>query len=168
MELAERLRADGTAKGLCHDYQTKLSACTSVSELVGLFIKGIDFCINQDFPTLDFMRERFKGKCEPYGAFVDDHVEETDLTHAVLNGACTAGLRYDGYKVARVYVRHTSLCAVGVSGHAIVTIDAFDQSHVHVAVAGSNAKVFVNVYGKAKVECEGDGITVINKNKNTY
>ena len=168
MELAEQLRTDGTAKGLCQLYQTKLGACSSVEELVKLFIKGIDFCVNNDFPTLDFMRENFKGKSEPYGAFVDDEVDASNLTHAVLNGACLACLDYNGYKVARVYARHTSVAAVTVSGHAIVTIDAFDKSELHVAVAGNDARVLVNVYGDAKVECLGNGIKVLNNNKNTY
>ncbi len=168
MELAEKLRTDGTAKGLCQQYQTKLSACSSVDELVKLFFKGIDFCVNNDFPTLDFMREHFKGKSEQYGGFVDDDVDASNLTHAVLNGACTARLEYNGFKVARVYARHTSECAVNVSEHAYVTIDAFDKSHLYVAVAGNDARVLVNVYGDAKVECLGNGIKVINNNKNTY
>ena len=48
-----------------------------------------------------------------------------------------------------------------------LTIEAFDSSHLVVAVAGSNAQVIVNKYGDAQVECIGSGIKVNNTGKST-
>ena len=76
MELNDQLKKDGKAKGLCRDYQRKIGASRSIEDLVKLFIKGIDFCVINNYPTLDFMREHFKGKSEPFGGFVDDDVPE--------------------------------------------------------------------------------------------
>ena len=64
--------------------------------------------------------------------------------------------------------RHDSHSAVNVSDNAIVTIDAFDNSYLYVAVAGTDAKVLVNLYGNAKADIEGVGIEVRQMNKNTY
>jgi hypothetical protein len=115
------------------------------------------------------MRKNFKGKSEPYGGYVDDEI--TGLRNApdvVLNGGCKAMLEYDEYSVSRIYIRHSSQAAVNVSDHAIVTIDAFDSSHLVVAVAGGDAQVLVNKYGDAQVECIGSGIKVNSINKKTY
>lgn len=167
-QLAEQLRADGIAKGLCQAYRMKIRESNSIEGLVKLFIKGIDFCVINDYPTLDFMRDNFRGKSEPYGAHVDDEVDEANLPHCVLNGQCKAFLRYDGYSVSRVYARHDTQAAVNVADHAFVTVDAFDHSHLAIAVAGNDAKVLVNVYGDAQVECIGSGIQVKRINKKTY
>lgn len=166
MELKKQLKQDGIAKGLCSQYQGLIDRSQSIEALVRLFIRGIDFCIKHDYPTLEFMRENFKGKSEPYGGYVDDEI--TGLRNApdvVLNGGCKAMLEYDEYSVSRIYIRHSSQAAVNVSDHAIVTIDAFDSSHLVVAVAGSDAQVIVNQYDDAKVECIGSGIKVKNIGK---
>lgn len=169
MELNRQLKQDGIAVGLCSQYQGLLERSDTVEKMVKLFFRGIDFCIKNDYPTLEFMRKNFKGKSEPYGGYVDDEI--TGLRNApdvVLNGDCKAMLEYDEYSVSRLYVRHSSHAAVNVSDHAVLTIDAFDNSHLTVAVAGGNAQVIVNKYGDAQVDCIGSGIKVNSINKKTY
>ena len=152
MELVQQLKEDGKAKGLCRMWQMKLRTGLDYEQLIQLYIKGIDFCISEN-----------------YGVFVDDAVtDKVNLPDVVLNGDCKAMLEYDGYSVSRVYARHDSHSAVNVSDNAIVTIDAFDNSYLYVAVAGTDAKVLVNLYGNAKADIEGVGIEVRQMNKNTY
>ena len=168
MNLINQLKEDGTAKGLCRMWRIKLQPDLSVKELAKLYIDGIDFCISEDYPTLDFLRDHFKGSCEPYGVFVDDEVSEHNTPDVVLNGYCKAILEYDGYTVSRIYARHNTQGAVNVSDNAIVTVDAFDNSNLVIAVAGSDAQVIVNIYGNARVEAIGSGIEIKKHNKTTY
>lgn len=170
MELVELLRKDGVRKRLCQQYQGLLKGDLSIEDLVKLFIGGVDFCIKYNYPTLDFMREHFKGKSEPYGAFVDDEIVEplVNVPDVVMNGDCKAMAEYNGFTVSRIFARHNTQMSVNVADHAIVTIDAFDNTFLAIAVSGSNAQVIVNLYGDAKVDCIGTGINVINKNQNTY
>lgn len=169
MELIKRLKDDATAKGLCRLWQGKLKPGLSTHALIRLYISGLDFCVCEDFPTLDFLREYFKGVSEPYGVYIDDDIAElVNRPDTVLNGSCKAFLEYSGYSVCRVFARHTSKASVCVSDHAIVTIDAFDNTDIVVSTAGVNSQVTVNLYGKACVECIGSGITVRKYNKRTY
>lgn len=168
MDLINQLKDDGTSKGLCRQWRMKLQPGMSVEDLANLYIKGIDFCISEDYPTLDFLRKHYKGLCEPYGVFVDDMVKERNAPDVVLNGDCKAILEYDGYTVSRIFARHNSQGAVNVSDHAIVTVDLFDNSHLAIAVAGSDAQVIVNLYGNARVETFGSGIEIKKHNKKTY
>lgn len=169
MELVDQLKQDGVAKGLCRIWRGKLRSGVSMEDLIKLYIKGIDFCISEDYPTLDFIRSNFKGKCEPYGAFVDDEISERkNAPDTVLNGFCKAMLEYDGYSVSRAFIRHDSQVAINASDYAMVTIDAFDNANLVVATAGQDAQVFVNLYGNAQAECIGAGIQVKRLNKKTY
>lgn len=174
MELVEQLRKDGTEKGLCLLWQRKLRGNLDTEALVKLYIKGIDFCICEDYPTLDFLRTHFKGVCEPFGVYVDEDMPTlTNKSDLVLNGACRGMLEYDGYSVSRLYVRHTSETAVNVSDHAIVTIDLFDTAKLHLSVSGNYASVIVNAYGKQPVIDFVDGkqpnnVIVNYNNKTTY
>lgn len=148
MELIDQLKEDGINKGLCRLWQGKLRKGLTVEELVKLYIQGIDFCISEDYPTLDFLRKHFRGKCEPYGVFVDDEIPTAVNTpNMVLNGACRGMLEYDGYTVASLYVRHNSEVAVIVSDNAILTIDLFDKAKLHISVVGDDTNVSINCYG---------------------
>lgn len=169
MEPISQLRTDGVGKGLCRLYQAKLREGLTVKELADLYIEGIDFCISNDYPTLDFLREHYKGRCEEYGVYVDEPTGQLlNPKTVVANGGCKLIAEYTGFTVARVFARHTTEGAVNVTDFAHVTIDLFDNANLVVAVAGSDAQVFVNVYGNAKVTTMGQGITVTYKNKNTY
>ena len=168
METIDQLKTDGIAKGLCHQWQRKLHSGLSVEELAKLYIKGIDFCISEDYPTLDFLRENFKGKCEPYGVFVDDELPPLkNKPDIVLNGDCKAMLEYDGYSVSRLFVRHNSEVGVVVSDNAMLTIDLFNNAKLYITVIGSNTKVNVTVYGcNATIECIG--LTTLSQIKVTH
>lgn len=174
MELVEQLRKDGTDKGLCRLWQMKLRGNLGTEALVRLYIKGIDFCISEDYPTLDFLRTHFKGRCEPYGVYIDEDMpvlaNKPDL---VLNGVCRGMLEYDGYSVSRLYVRHDTEIAVNVSDHAVLTIDIFNKAKLHIAVIGNDANVILNVYGdNATIDfVDGDKpeCVIMNyNNKTTY
>lgn len=174
MELVEQLRKDGTEKGLCLLWQRKLRGNLDTEALVKLYIKGIDFCICEDYPTLDFLRAHFKGNSEPFGVYIDEDmptlINKPDL---VLNGACRGMLEYDRYSVSRLYVRHTSEIAVNVSDHAILTIDVFDYSKLHLSVVGDDASIILNVYGTNAqidfVDGEKPKCVIVNyNNKTTY
>ena len=168
MELIQQLKQDGIDKGLCRLWQGKLRAGLSTEELAKLYIKGIDFCISEDYPTLDFLREHFKGKCEPFGVYVDDEIPPTaNKPDMVLNGACKAMLEYDGFDVSRLYVRHDSEVAVIVSDNAIVTIDLFDNATLHLSVIGNDANVSINAYG-GNTTTEYIGLSSLAKVKATY
>lgn len=168
MEPISQLRTDGVSKGLCRLYQMKLRDGLSVSELADIYKDGIDFCISNDYPTLDFLREHYKGRCEEFGVFVDEFTGKLlNEKMVVTNGDCKLVAEYNGFTVARVYARHTTKGAVNVTDFAHVTIDIFDNAHLVVAVAGSDAQVFVNVYGNARVDTMGQGIKVTYKHKNT-
>ena len=168
MGLVEQLKQDGIAKGLCRPWQMKLRPGVSTKRLVELFIKGIDFCVKNDYPTLEFMRENFRGISEPYGAYVDDVVCERNKPDVVLNGYCKGTLEYDGYSVSRVVVRHTSKVSIKAFGYAHLTVDLFDDSTLDLVVAGTKARVIVNKYGNSNAEVSGTGVKVFFKNKNTY
>lgn len=169
METILQLKVDGTNKGLCDQWQSKLTKASGVKRLSDLFFRGIDFCISEDFPTLEFMRENFKGKAEKHGIFIDHEIQyEENFPQMVLNGNCNAKLLYDKYNVSLLYVRHESKAKIAIKDHAVLTIDIFDNAEIEVESLSHSCKAFVNVYGNAKVTITGTGIHVRYKNKETY
>lgn len=171
MELIEQLKKDGIDKGLCQLWQGKLKAGLTTEELAKLYIQGIDFCISNDYPTLDFLRKHFKGQCEPFGVYVDDDIDYAyNKPDMVLNGDCRAIIGYGEYSVSRLYVRHTSEIIVVVEDNAMLTLDVFDNAKVHLMVTSPKAKVIVNTYGNgAAIDNQGQSnYTIVHHDKPTY
>lgn len=167
MNIIKQLKEDGIAKGLCRPWQGKLMQGVDTETLCKMFISGIDFCITESYPTLDFLRDNFKGLSEPYGIFIDDEFETTDIPDVVLNGSCRSDLNYTGYSVSRIYARHQSKAVVNILDHAIVTIDAFDNSLLEITATG-DSKVLVNLYGNAEAKCQGSKVKIRRMNKSYY
>jgi len=166
--IIQELKKDGINKGLCRLWQMKLKSGLDIEALSKLFIQGIDFCISEDYPTIDYLRTHFKGRCEPYGIYIDDTIQGlTNIPDIALNGSCKADLNYTGYSVSRIYIRHQSEANINVSGHAILTIDVFDNANIKLHANG-NSKILVYLYGKAKCINSGKGILIKKYNKKTY
>lgn len=168
MELIKQLKQDGIDKGLCHLWQSKFKTGTNTETLCKMFITGIDFCICENYPTLEFLRTNFKGICEPFGIFIDDEaVRRVNVPDIVLNGSCKADLSYTGYSVSRIYIRHNSEAVINALDSSIVTIDAFNNSKIRVNTFG-NAKVLVNLYGNSDAKALGSNIKIRRLNKSYY
>lgn len=169
MDLTLQIKQDGAAKGMCQTFQNLLTEGLPVQRLSTLFFKGIDFCISSDFPTLPFLRENIGNKGEEYGFYLDNrHIMEVNRQKLVLNGECRARVQYQNCNVGKLYVRHNSSAQLFVSGRSTVTIDAFDDSHLNIIVAGKDSQVFVYLYGNATCSFVGQGVKVTHKNKTTY
>lgn len=156
MEVVEQIKRDGIQYNLCRLYQAKLKQDLTVKDLADLYFRGMDFCVEHDFPTVQFMKEHFKGRSEQYGVYVEDQaVKSRNQSHVVMIGDCNGELEYDGFSVSRVYIRHTSKAKIMVLGYANLSVDIYDNAQLAIAVAGSKAKVLVNVYGNAKIHSTG-------------
>lgn len=169
-ELIEKLKQDGEVKGLCRLWRGKLQPGMSIESLVELFIKGIDFCISEDYPTLDFMKAHFKDKCEPYGVYIDDTVSCSNAPDIVLNGASSAHLKYTDYSVSRLYIRHSSKAWITVQDNAILTVDAFDNTKLIINSIGDKIHILVNLYGNAQIDHikDSNNIHIRKMNRETY
>lgn len=156
MELIQQIKLDGARNGMCRLFQTRLKPGLDTKDLADMYFKGMDFCIGRDFPTLEFMRENFKGTGEMYGVYIDsDNVSTRNPKRAVLIGDSNVKMTFDGFSVSRVFVRHGSMATIRVSGYANLSVDAFDNARIYVDVIGSKAKVIVDTYGDARAVCAG-------------
>lgn len=167
--LNQQVLQSAIQNNICAEWAEKIKT-TDVQGLLKMYIKGIDFCLDNNFPSNDFLKDNGGDLLQQYGIFIDEETLQVSRSKIVLLGGCSADARYNSYDVSEVFIKHHSKATIGVYENAIVTIDAFDDSVLNV-VAADNAKVFVNIYGRAKLSFTATGKSVIkgiNKNKNTY
>ena len=147
-KFAKWLAGSAQENGICNEWHDRLSGCDDdqIDKMLIMYRKGIDFCMKHDWPSLDVVRERFKGKMEHHGIHVDEECKIMNERFNVLLGHSDAAISFDQYNVGEIYIRHDSTAEIAISDHAFVRLDVYD-----------NAKVKINATGKAKITIKEHG-----------
>ena len=76
MDLGRTLAKDAAKKGICKPWHDELKNFgNDIDKMLEMYLKGIDFCLESDFPDKDFIAKQFKGKMETSGVFLDDAID---------------------------------------------------------------------------------------------
>lgn len=171
MSVAKELAKEAKRKGICKEWYGNLRKLgDNKRAMLQMYIKGIDFCLMNDFPSNDYIRANFKGTMEDFGVFLDDtNLDITNLVKCVALGKTSGKVTTTGYQVCEVFVKHQSNITIEAKDNAFVVVDVFDDSIINVN-AYDRAKVCVNHYGGTVNTSTTDGsmVKVIEKHKKTY
>lgn len=171
MKLNKELAHTAKKKGICEDWFKDLLNTEDKGKLIQMYIKGIDFCLSNEYPSLSFIRENFVGAMEPYGVFLDEEIKAENSRHVVALGNCNGTANYSGFEAGQVFAKHNSKLTVTAKDSSFVMIDVFDNSEVEV-IASDNAKICVNHYGGRVISQSSEHgnsvIKIIRKHSKTY
>lgn len=158
MTLAEQLASDGWAKGLCDEWHRQLLGYTDKHDMVAMYIRGLDFCLSNDYPSNDFIRTHFSGVAEEYGVYVDAlGLALVNPRRIIALGSTSGKATISDCSVADVYLKGDSKIELEVYGDAVVTIDVFDRAELSVSVR-DRASVYITRYqGANKVHAKSHG-----------
>lgn len=169
MKIGKELANAAKKKGICKEWFNKMKSLDDKDALIQMYVKGIDFCLSNNFPSNDYIRINFAGKMEAYGVHLDEFLNNINDCRVVALGRCLGKIEVNKFNVAEIFIKHESNLLVVAKGNSFVRIDMFDNSKLHV-FASEDAKVCINHYGgDLTTEKNDDAIVkVIQKNKKTY
>ncbi|MDR1585379.1 MAG: hypothetical protein LBS07_04290 [Prevotellaceae bacterium] len=171
MKLNKELAKEARAKGICEEWYSRLRHTEDKHALIQMFLKGIDFCISEDFPSPRLLH-LFDGIRQQYGIFRDEPVHVENSKYVVVFGRCEGSANYNGFSVGQVFVKHESKLSIKATGNAFVMVDVFDNAEIEVT-AEDNAKICVNEYGGAVFSMLNSAhpnsiIKIVKKQSKTY
>lgn len=161
MNKSQLLRNLARRVGLCDKWFSEWSDNETDDSLLDRYIRGIDFCIEHDYPSLGVIRSMFEDEqLRKKNIYLDtDHAL---LLHpspvAVILGKSKCTITPTAHSVSDIYIRHESEVTINASGHAIVAVSVYDNAKVKVL---STQAAKVRVYRKspsATIECGDDVI----------
>lgn len=142
--LSTTLKKQAVGLGLCKPWTEAWGDCDQ-QELIDKFKKGIDFCLDKNWPSSEFIKDNFdRGLLNANLIFIDEYID-MDMASSgiyILNGECSGRIRFAPWTAATVYVRHTSNVRI---------------------VAGDFAKVFVRLYEEGEAETEAEEGAVVRR-----
>lgn len=157
MSVSEELKKKAIALDLCKEW-TDGWVNPNLDELCEMFISGIDFCIKNDYPSLEYIKKHFGVIAENHGIFVDTEINLHNPDVAILMGSTKGSIKLSGYTSRDIYVRHNCEVNIKVKDKAKAFIRVFDNAKVTVENE-SSSRVFVYQYidrFKGKIDTFGD------------
>lgn len=171
MQLNQYILDRAKANGICTDWASLIENAGSKAELMDMYVKGIDFCLEHNFPTnADLLEQMGDEGLSNYGVYIDSTRQLINPSFLVALGECAITSDWSCYSTAQAYVKHNSKLSCQINDNAFVVIDCFDSSIVEV-IANKESKVLINVYGNATVTHSRTGnamVKIVNKLKPTY
>lgn len=172
MKIAKELAKEAKRKGICQEWHSELKTLEDKKELLAMYVKGIDFCLSNDYPNNEYIRTNFKGMMEEFGVFLDDSIDLTNPERCVSLGSTKGRIEINAFGVCEVFAKNDSELIIIAKGDAFVMIDLFDNAVIHIH-AQDRAKICVNRYGGSLVSSpispdDTARVKVIEKHKKTY
>lgn len=169
MNIGKELALAAKKYGLCEEWFDEMKPLKDKGKLLDMYVRGIDFCLANDYPSNDYIRKHFKGEMEAFGVHLDDSIEALNPERIIALGESSGRIVVDSYNVCEVFVKHSSCMTIEAKGHSFVMIDVFDDTRLNVT-GSEEAKVCVNRYGgEISFNQEGNSrIKIVEKHKKTY
>ena len=173
MKIAKELAKEAKRRGICEPWCNDLKTLgDNKKAMVAMYVKGIDFCLSNDYPSNEYIRENFKGVMEDFGVFLDDSINLVNYKRCVALGATNGRVEITSFGVCEVFAKHDSELRIIAKDNAFVEVDIFDNAVVYVH-AQDRAKVHINRYGGQIIsdpinKDDSAIVKIVEKHKKTY
>lgn len=147
--LSETLKQQAVDLGLCRPWTEAWGDCDQ-QELIDKYKKGIDFCIDKQYPSNEFIKANFdRALLNANLIFVDEHISLDDAPSGIyiINGECTGTIRFAPWTAATVYVRHKSNVTIIADDFAKVFVRVYDEANAKVVELD---EAVIKVYDRRK------------------
>lgn len=156
--LSENIKKAALGIGLCDKWCSEWGNPDEY-ELLDKYIKGIRFCMQRGFPSLDFIKENVDSQLLiNKRIFIEgEHkfVNPSDHT-IILRGDCKADIELSMYSVVWVYMGERSCLNIRARGQSKIFVHAYDNARI-TGACYYPAKVDIGVHGSGvQVNIDGE------------
>lgn len=155
--LSKRLKGEAVKLGLCEQWQGEWPDGASKDDMAEKFVRGQDFCIKHDWPSVNVIKRYFGDVMHRHGVYADEGCFLSNVPTLIFVGNCEGHVVIDGRHTSTIYVRHTSKVEVKAKGEARVFVSVYDDAVVETE-AEEYAKIFVYRHGGSIAKADGDVI----------
>lgn len=155
-ELSKVLKRKAVLNGLCAQWQSEWKASETPDALIDKFKRGIDFCMEKNFPGADFIDSHFdRHTLHKYHIYVNETAEIENVDDDIICvGSCRLTVKMSGFHVGQLYLSGCSTAEVFTSEFSRFPVTVYDEASVDYHNNGYNRQ-FVYRHG-GKVEADGD------------
>ncbi len=152
-------------KDVCFSGLTEFKGVKQTTGMFKIFKKYIDFCLNNNIPSPEFLKSEFSDKyLLKQGIVIDQHLSIDNVPFLVLYKTSNVKVTFTDFFVSEIFLIGESRINLIAKDESYIIIDAFDESFVNVETTG-NARVLLNLYAGATATYSGNVIVKYKKRK---
>lgn len=130
----KELRDRAISLGLCNQWQGLWAKDWDDRKMIERYKEGIDFCLANDFPSVDYIKSHFsKEDLRNGGLFMDDKHSVLNEKMIVIRGCSDITARYNGNTVAEVYITDESKLRMYAKNHCHVILHILNNAQVDIS-----------------------------------
>lgn len=148
MSTQEYFKRQAIQLGLCQQWQDEWGT-PDVDALCDKFIRGIDFCIKHNFPSVGEINSSFKrDDLERNGIYTQPDIKSISKgqKNVIAMGNAMVDVYVPDYSICDIYVRHGANVNLHVGENAFVYITMRDRGRLNVVSKGSKSKIKVSSF----------------------
>lgn len=169
MKINDKLAKAAKQAGICDEWYGKIKAGVNNRQLADLYISGLKFCLERNYPDKEIIKEHFGDIAHDYGVYVDEWIELANVKKVVALGDSSGNIVCDKFNVGDIYVANDSELNIRLKDHSITRIDIYDDAVVNIDIS-DEARVWINEHNSNELHITKNGnpqIKIIDKtNKN--
>lgn len=148
MNLQELILQDGIKHGMCEKFQKLLSARElSSDELCALYIRGLDFCIENNWPGVDIISQFDPNELNRNGIYYDVEGRIDAKLFTVINGDSDVTVVVGQNEVTSLYVRNNSKVKIIAEQDSYCYVTCLDNCEVSIVSKAPTARINCSLYG---------------------
>ena len=172
MDLTKELAKEAKRKDACKQGYDQLITIAPSDKIamVQLYLRNIDFCLGNDYPSNEFIKANFNGVAQDMGVFVDERINVENAPKCVCLGATNGTITVLGFSVCEIFAKHDAKINIKAKDNSFVMVDLFDNAVINIH-AFDRAKVCVNRYGGVVNTIHSDEesrVKIIEKETKSY
>lgn len=112
-------------------------------ELCEMYIRYIDFCLLNRYPSNKILKKEFAGVREKFNIFVDDtNLFISNPKWSIFNGSCDCVVTFNDFGIGEMYVKDNSRVSLVALDNSIVHVSLIDDAKIDI-VSSKYTRVFV-------------------------
>lgn len=145
-DLKTALAAEAKEKGICSEWYNFILTAPSKERLITLFVKGQDFCEENNYPSPE-LRAEFADIRGRFGIYcAEDRITAKSLRSVIAFDHATGNAEYSNFDAANVSARGNSEITITAKDNAFVVVSVSESAKVEV-IASDKARVSVILHG---------------------
>lgn len=130
----EELRSKAISLGLCEQWQGYWKKDWDDRKMIERYKEGIDFCLANDFPSVEYIKSHFsKEDLRNGGLFMDDKRSVLNERLIVIRGFSDIHARYNGNTVAEIYITDSSTLKLSAKNDCHVIVHVWGNAQVDIS-----------------------------------
>lgn len=135
--LSEKLKDEAKSLGLCDEWFADWKKDCSLDELCKKYVLGIDFCIENRFPSNDIIEKEFDLIRRKYNIFVNEEVrlKNKNGSWAIILGESNADIHLNEYGILEAYLCDNTTAKVRMDDNSKCFITLLDDAKVDISTS---------------------------------